>query len=131
MINKTRRHIVQEEPLVFEISSPGKKAYQLPALDVEGFAIRTGHRATCFDHDQRTGCHVPRLEGMFPVAVEPSTGHVTQVKRRTASPPNRLARTLRGPGTVRKVWEMLCLTWPGCAVSKRIRLPTRTASSIE
>ena len=34
MIKKVRRHIVQEEPLLFEISSPGKKAYQLPELDV-------------------------------------------------------------------------------------------------
>ena len=34
MINKTRRHIVQEEQLVFEISSPGKRGYQLPGLDV-------------------------------------------------------------------------------------------------
>ncbi len=34
MIKKVRRHIVQEEPLLFEISSPGKKAYQLPDLDV-------------------------------------------------------------------------------------------------
>ena len=34
MIKKVRRHIVQDEPLLFEISSPGKKAYQLPMLDV-------------------------------------------------------------------------------------------------
>jgi len=34
MIRKVRPHPVQEEPLLFEISSPGKKAYQLPALDV-------------------------------------------------------------------------------------------------
>jgi glycine dehydrogenase subunit 2 len=31
---KVRTHIVQEEPLLFEISSPGKRAYQLPDLDV-------------------------------------------------------------------------------------------------
>ena len=34
MIRKVRSHITQEEALLFEISSPGKKAYQLPALDV-------------------------------------------------------------------------------------------------
>ena len=34
MIRKTRSHLVQNEGLVFEESSPGKKAYQLPALDV-------------------------------------------------------------------------------------------------
>jgi glycine dehydrogenase subunit 2 len=34
MIRKTRTHISQNEPLLFEISSPGKKAYQLPELDV-------------------------------------------------------------------------------------------------
>jgi glycine dehydrogenase subunit 2 len=34
MIRKTRQHISQNEPLLFEISSPGKKAYQLPDLDV-------------------------------------------------------------------------------------------------
>jgi glycine dehydrogenase subunit 2 len=34
MIKKTRPHITQNEPLLFEISSPGKKAYQLPDLDV-------------------------------------------------------------------------------------------------
>src|SRR4051812_49356712 len=34
MIKKTRPHITQNEPLLFETSSPGKKAYQLPELDV-------------------------------------------------------------------------------------------------
>lgn len=34
MIRKTRSHITQNEDLLFEISSPGKKAYQLPELDV-------------------------------------------------------------------------------------------------
>jgi glycine dehydrogenase subunit 2 len=34
MIRKTRSHLAQEEPLLFEISSPGKKGYQLPPLDV-------------------------------------------------------------------------------------------------
>ena len=34
MIKKTRSHIVQNEDLLFEISSPGKKGYQLPELDV-------------------------------------------------------------------------------------------------
>jgi len=34
MINKVRPHITQNESLLFERSSPGKKGYQLPALDV-------------------------------------------------------------------------------------------------
>jgi glycine dehydrogenase subunit 2 len=34
MITKVRSHLSQNEPLLFERSSPGKKAYQLPALDV-------------------------------------------------------------------------------------------------
>ncbi|MBV9155586.1 MAG: aminomethyl-transferring glycine dehydrogenase subunit GcvPB, partial [Acidobacteriaceae bacterium] len=34
MIKKVSQHIVQEEPLVFELSSPGKRGYQLPQLDV-------------------------------------------------------------------------------------------------
>jgi glycine dehydrogenase subunit 2 len=34
MIQKVRPHMVQNEPLLFEQSSPGKKGYQLPALDV-------------------------------------------------------------------------------------------------
>lgn len=34
MINKVTPHITQNEPLLFERSSPGKKAYQLPELDV-------------------------------------------------------------------------------------------------
>jgi len=34
MIRKTRQHINQNEPLLFELSSPGKKGYQLPELDV-------------------------------------------------------------------------------------------------
>src|SRR3989442_7198802 len=34
MINKVRPHITQNELLLFEISSPGKKGYQLPELDV-------------------------------------------------------------------------------------------------
>jgi glycine dehydrogenase subunit 2 len=34
MIKKVRSHQTQNEPLIFERSSPGKKGYQLPALDV-------------------------------------------------------------------------------------------------
>jgi len=34
MIRKARPHVTQDEPLVFELSSPGKRAYQLPKLDV-------------------------------------------------------------------------------------------------
>lgn len=34
MIRKVSQHIVQKEPLVFELSSPGKRGYQLPPLDV-------------------------------------------------------------------------------------------------
>src|SRR5262245_27836567 len=34
MIRKVRPHQSQEEALLFEISSPGKKGYQLPELDV-------------------------------------------------------------------------------------------------
>ncbi len=34
MISKVRNHLSQNEPLLFERSSPGKKAYQLPELDV-------------------------------------------------------------------------------------------------
>jgi len=34
MIKKVRRHLSQNEALLFEISSPGKVGYQLPALDV-------------------------------------------------------------------------------------------------
>ncbi|MDQ2843729.1 MAG: aminomethyl-transferring glycine dehydrogenase subunit GcvPB [Acidobacteriota bacterium] len=34
MIKKVSKHIVQNEPLLFELSSPGKLGYQLPPLDV-------------------------------------------------------------------------------------------------
>ncbi|MGE5647758.1 MAG: aminomethyl-transferring glycine dehydrogenase subunit GcvPB [Acidobacteriota bacterium] len=34
MIRKVRTHVNQDEPLLFELSSPGKKGYQLPELDV-------------------------------------------------------------------------------------------------
>ena len=34
MIKKVSKHIVQNEPLLFEQSSPGKRGYQLPPLDV-------------------------------------------------------------------------------------------------
>ena len=34
MIRKVRPHLSQDEPLLFETSSPGKKGYQLPELDV-------------------------------------------------------------------------------------------------
>ena len=34
MPRKVRPHITQNEALLFEISSPGKKGYQLPDLDV-------------------------------------------------------------------------------------------------
>ena len=34
MIEKVRSHITQNEPLLFELSSPGKCGWQLPELDV-------------------------------------------------------------------------------------------------
>jgi glycine dehydrogenase subunit 2 len=34
MIRKVRSHITQDEPVLFELSSPGKAAWQLPELDV-------------------------------------------------------------------------------------------------
>ena len=34
MIKKVRSHVTQNEPLLFELSSPGKRGYQLPELDV-------------------------------------------------------------------------------------------------
>ncbi len=34
MIKKVSKHIVQNEPLLFELSSPGKRGYQLPPIDV-------------------------------------------------------------------------------------------------
>ena len=34
MIEKVRPHITQNESLLFELSSPGKRGYQLPDLDV-------------------------------------------------------------------------------------------------
>ncbi|MBV8552264.1 MAG: aminomethyl-transferring glycine dehydrogenase subunit GcvPB [Acidobacteriaceae bacterium] len=47
MINKVSRHIVQNEPLIFEQSSPGKRGYQLPELDVPAVdaeqALGAGH----------------------------------------------------------------------------------------
>src|SRR5258708_21240837 len=33
-IKKATRHVNQNEELIFELSSPGKKAYKLPPLDV-------------------------------------------------------------------------------------------------
>jgi glycine dehydrogenase subunit 2 len=41
MIEKALPHIVQSEPLLFEHSSPGKKGYQLPPLDVPEVDPRT------------------------------------------------------------------------------------------
>jgi glycine dehydrogenase subunit 2 len=38
MIQKARTHVNQDEPLLFERSSPGKKGYQLPPLDVPAAA---------------------------------------------------------------------------------------------
>jgi glycine dehydrogenase subunit 2 len=35
-LGKIRPHMTQDEQLLFELSSPGKKGYQLPALDVPG-----------------------------------------------------------------------------------------------
>ena len=47
MIEKVRSHITQNEPLLFEISSPGKNAWQLPELDVpevdEAAALGAAH----------------------------------------------------------------------------------------
>ena len=41
MILKTRPHLTQNEPLLFESSSPGKKGYQLPPLDIPAVDPKT------------------------------------------------------------------------------------------
>jgi glycine dehydrogenase subunit 2 len=40
MSDRVQRHISLNEPLLFERSSPGKKAYQLPELDVPAVDAR-------------------------------------------------------------------------------------------
>ena len=51
MIKKVTPHLSQNELLIFERSSPGKKAYQLPALDVPAVdpaeAFRPTHFGAC------------------------------------------------------------------------------------
>ena len=41
MTSKARSHITQDEPLIFEQSSPGKVGYQLPPLDVPAVDAKT------------------------------------------------------------------------------------------
>ena len=84
MIKKVRQHINQNEPLLFESSSPGKKGYQLPPLDVPyvdpAAALGAGHaRAEITDFPEvseiETLRHFTRLSswnyaidlGMFPL----------------------------------------------------------------
>lgn len=54
MPGKTRQHISQNEPLLFEISSPGKRGYQLPDLDVPAVdpaeALGEGHARKEIEH---------------------------------------------------------------------------------
>jgi hypothetical protein len=78
MIKKVTPHISQNELLIFERSSPGKKAYQLPALDVPavdpaealGAAnVRAGDRR--LPRSERGGGHPP-LSRAFPPGITPS-----------------------------------------------------------
>ena len=50
MIKKVRQHINQNELLIFENSSPGKRGYQLPALNVPAVDAEAvlGFRVTVF-----------------------------------------------------------------------------------
>ncbi len=41
---RASRHIVQNEDLLFEVSSPGKRGYQLPALDVPAVTLAAARR---------------------------------------------------------------------------------------
>ena len=66
MIRKVRQHINQNEPLLFERSSPGKTGYQLPELDVPAVdaAQALGRREHArrnrgFPGSQRSGSHPP------------------------------------------------------------------------
>ena len=53
MIKKVSKHIVQNEPLLFELSSPGKIGYQLPALDVPEVDAGRSSRRSRPDGDRR------------------------------------------------------------------------------
>ncbi len=66
MIKKVRQHITQNEPLLFERSSPGKSGYQLPPLDVPAVdpaavlgAANTRAEIEGFPGSQRSGSDPP------------------------------------------------------------------------
>ena len=66
MIKKVRPHVNQNEPLLFERSSPGKRGYQLPPLDVPAVDPASGarrpkhaRRNRRFPGSQRSGSHPP------------------------------------------------------------------------
>ena len=66
MIKKVRSHISQNEPLLFERSSPGKNGYQLPELDVPAVdpaealgAANVRAEIEGFPGSQRSGGHPP------------------------------------------------------------------------
>ncbi len=69
MIRKTRLHLVQNEGLLFEESSPGKKAYQLPGLDVPAV-----DPATALDGQERE-----EIEGFPEVSEVEAIRHFTRL----------------------------------------------------
>ena len=69
MIKKVSKHIVQNEPLLFELSSPGKIGYQLPELDVPEV-----------DAEQALGGHVrAEIEGFPEVSEIEALRHFTRL----------------------------------------------------
>ena len=66
MIKKVRQHINQNEPLLFERSSPGKSGYQLPPLDVP--AVDRGRGARRSQHARRKSKTFPKSAKWKPSA---------------------------------------------------------------
>ena len=78
MIKKVTQHLSWNEPLLFERSSPGKRGYQLPELDVppvEGTDPETDETAL-----RRAADDQPFSALAFKIMSDPFVGHVTYIR---------------------------------------------------
>ncbi|HET9784417.1 MAG TPA: aminomethyl-transferring glycine dehydrogenase subunit GcvPB, partial [Terriglobales bacterium] len=57
--SRAARHLVQNEALLFEVSSPGKRGYQLPDLDVPAASL-AGARSDIPDFPELSELEVMR-----------------------------------------------------------------------
>ena len=77
-------HLAKQVHDLFVQKPVGRKNF--PAVETERAAVKTRNRPARLRNQERAGGRIPRIQIEFPIAVETSTGGVSQIQRSRPGP---------------------------------------------